>query len=437
LEASDFDLSTFQNDPQLLAFLGKAHTGPDIPLEGDSSVPSIQLPQPEGLSSPVVEEEEDEDPFSTNAGFSAVRFGKDHNLLDEKYYNGKYSLPSPPPDKPTPKLAKPKTPKPEYVSVEAVENDSTKYSKAVGMLSSPLRASTVREGDLRARYMDATHPSRAMLYKLAGTKRFWEVAALSGPIPGAGRGLSGSNTPIAAGAGAGGESPAKKRRLTWSTVNEAWRNPTPPAEESEDEEEGDGDSSMGGNDEWGDEGDFDVQMDGVELTSSPTGYYASKLDMLQQQRHESPIKLLQARFDRTWIVEHELVSASDIALPPTVSSASSLLSPYRTNAPLVPMSVPTPVSPEAQPSSSDGPARLASTVACRFAQEVGRNPLWNAVVVAMREISPVGASVKRELWQVEIDIVVDALQRAKGTVWGRSIAEITESEDGAFFVSLS
>jgi len=90
--------------------------------------------------------------------------------------------------------------------------------------------------------------------------------------------------------------------------------------------------------------------------------------------------------------------------------------------------VPTPVSPEALPSSNEGPARLANNVACRFAKEIARNPLWNAVVVAMREISSLGGRVKRDLWQVEIDIVVDALKQIPHIVWGRSIAEIAESK---------
>jgi hypothetical protein len=430
LETSDFDLSSFDN-PQLLALLGKPHVGPDIVPEGDATIASIQPPHLDGSSSPLVEEEEQG--LYATPGFGAVRFGKDHNVLDEKYYNGKYSLPSPPPDGPTPRTTRPHMPKTADVSVEAVKDDSTKYSKAVGMLSSPLRASTAREGDLRDRYMAATHPSHAMLYKLAGTKRFWEVASLVGPMPrtGLGGNSSGSVTPAVDGAvEASLESPSKKRRLTWGTINEAWRNPTPPAEDSGDDDEGDDDSSMAGDEAWGGEDDFDIHMDGVELTSPTTGYYSSKLDL----RHESPVKLLQVRFDRTWLVEHELVSPSDITLPIAPSFASSLLSPYKTNAPLVPMSVPTPVSPEAQSSSNDGPARLASHVACRFAKEVGRNPLWNAVVVAMREISPVGAKVKRELWPVEVDVVVDALQRSKGALWGKSIAEITESEEGASYL---
>ena len=407
LSTSEFDLSAFQNDPQLMSLLAKPQaTAPDIVLEGDSTIPSIQIQQLSGATPPSEDEEEEDE---TSNGFSALRFGKDHNLADEKYYNGKYSLPSPPPDHQM------KSPKPAAYATVPVKDDSTKYSKAVGLLSSPLKSSTAREGDLRARYMAATHPSRAMLYKLAGTKRFWEVALLEPVVATAG------SSPIEEAV----ESPSKKRRLTWGTTNEAWRNPTPPAEDSEDDED-DGDSSMA-DDEWND--GLDTNMDGIEPIT-PMGLYKPEVVPQHQQRHESPIRLLQSRFDRNWIVEHELVAPTDIVLPVVTSSASSLLSPYRSNAPLVPMSVPTPVSPEAQSSSNDGPMRLATNLAQRFAREAGKNPLWNSVVVAMREIGPLGPRARRDLWQVEIDVVVDALRRSKGTEWGKSIAEMVDSDEG-------
>lgn len=406
--AADFDLASFPNDPQLMSLLEKPQALPEITLDGDSAAVPVQEDQRMTGETPRAEEEEEEE---SSSGFSALRFGKDHDLADDKYFNGKYSLPSPPPERKVTKSSKP------IYAALSVKDDSTKYSKAVGLLSSPLKSSTAREGDLRARYMAATHPSRAMLYKLAGTKRFWDMAAL-GPS-------TGNNSPVEESASA---SPSKKRRLTWSSTNEAWRNPTPPAEESEDDDDEDGDSSMGGNDEWNDEAD--TPMDGVEPIS-PTGPYKSDVTQQQQQRHESPIKLLQTRFDRNWIMDHDLAAPMDISLP-TASTTSSLLSPYRSNAPLVPMSVPTPVSPEAQPSANEGPMRLATNLAQRFAREAARNPLWNAVVVAMRELGPLGSQTRRELWQAEVSVVLNALQRSKRTEWGKSIAEITESEDGKF-----
>ncbi|KIM27290.1 hypothetical protein M408DRAFT_330174, partial [Serendipita vermifera MAFF 305830] len=137
---------------------------------------------------------------------------------------------------------------------------------------------------------------------------------------------------------------------------------------------------------------------------------------------------LQSRFDRMWIAEHDLAIPTDIQLP-VLSFSSAIMSPYQSNMPIIPMSVPTTVSPEAQPSPNDGPTRLATNLAQRFAREAVRKPLWNAVVVAMREIGPLGPRTRRDLWQVEIAAVVSAMQQSSRAEWGKSISEVADTKD--------
>jgi hypothetical protein len=272
--------------------------------------------------------------------------------------------------------------------------------------------------------MAATLPSKAVLYKLAGTKRHWEV-----PLPTTPRG----NDDKAVEEGTGGgilESPAKKRRLTWNATGEEWRNPTPPMEESEDEGD-DGDSSVAGEDGWNEGMDL-IGMDAAEPAFLSGSYKADG-----SMRFEDPIKLLNAQFDTLWIIEHEYVSPTDLILPPpgpSMTSTSSMTS-RRSSVPPAPASVPTPVSPEALMGGNDNSNRLTVAVAQQFAQEMGKNVMWSTVVGAMRAFTPSSLTRKGDLLQADVNVVLDALRTTK-VEWGRSIEDFVEVNDGLYIFCL-
>lgn len=287
-----------------------------------------------------------------------------------------------------------------------------------GTPTGPWKSSTAREGDLRSRYMDATQPSSAVRYKLAGTKRRWEL-----PLPTTPRGNDDKAVEEDKEEGIS-ESPAKKRRLTWSATGEEWRNPTPPMEESDDEGD-DGDSSVAGEDGWN-EG-----MDLIGMDAADPAFLSGSYKADGSMRFEDPIKLLNAHFDTLWIMEHEYVSPTDLILPPpgpSITSASSMTS-RRSSVPPAPASVPTPVSPEALMSGNDNSNRLTAAVAQQFAQEMGKNVMWSAVVGAMRAFTPSSLARKGDLWQADVNVVLDALRKAK-LEWGRSIEDFVEVNDG-------
>jgi hypothetical protein len=425
------------------AELSSSLLGPKTPgLTLDASAIQIRLDSNSPMNLDRVGSEEiggDEVPAAASEGFLAVRFGKAIELADEKYTSGKYSLPSPPPDDHTPTSRSPiplrrmnstptiwPTPSKEGGWMTESRPSISRMNTAKPPLSrtnttaptGPWKSSTAREGDLRSRYMAATHPSSAVLYKLAGTKRHWEL-----PLPTTPRGNDDKAMDEDKEEGIS-ESPAKKRRLTWNVTGEEWRNPTPPMEESEDEGD-DGDSSVAGEDGWN-EG-----MDLIGMDAADPAFLSGSYKADGSMRFEDPIKLLNAQFDTLWIMEHEYVSPTDLILPPpgpSIASTSSMTS-RRSSVPPVPASVPTPVSPEALMGGNDNSNRLTAAVAQQFAQEMGKNVMWSAVVGAMRAFTPSSLARNGDLLQADINVVLDTLRNAK-VEWGRSIEDFVEVNDG-------
>ncbi|KAG8822784.1 hypothetical protein FRC19_005231 [Serendipita sp. 401] len=384
---SNFGIDVFGADLQSI-LLAKT---PATTVDGLPSAQSLRFPQ--ATSSPIPLLDPGEDDQIDTAGFVAVPFGKLHNVADERYVNGKYSLPSPPPEKASELHKSPTT----NIRPVKDKNLATKNDRG------PWKSSTARDGELRARYLAATQPSSAMLYKLAGTKRIWEKMQAHELDS---RTISNAMAEITL-------SPTKKRRLTWSTGDEAWRNPTPPQDGSDDGD--DGDSSMAGDDDLVDEGDA---ISTVGLTQ-PVGLRSE-----QNLPNQDPVQLLQSRFDSLWLLEHRLVSSSEISLQGNTTLTNSVFPPVSS---VVPMSVPTPVSPEAIP--GEGGPKLTIGIARHISREVVRNPMWRAVAIAFKSMSTTGSRNNRDLCRAELDILTSALRGARQFAWGKTVAEIGEIED--------
>lgn len=385
-----------------------------------SGVPNAQ-PFDEDSPMKVVDRDvdEEEDMVTNSEGFLALRFGRDIQLSDEKYRSGKYSLPSPPPEDhfsmPWSPVSRSNASWRDKVppTLTRANADRSVYANSIVHkdLASPWSTATMKEGDLKARYMAATHPSRAMLMKLAGTKRHREFLAST---------ATASSETVSS-----SESPLKKRRLTWSAGGEVWRNPTPPMEESDDDGD-DGESSISGEEDWS--GDFDT-FGGDNLDSLQTGTYKPDGSV----KFEDPVKLIQSHFDSLWLLDHEIVVPTDLVFPAVGSIVSSLsaaspITSRRSSIPPAPISVPTPVSPEALMSSDTTP-RLTVAVAQQFARELSKNLMWASVVAAMRGF----ASSSREessLCQLDVNITLQALRGASGIQWESSLEDFVEVNDG-------
>jgi mediator of RNA polymerase II transcription subunit 13 len=351
------------------------------------------------LSSPMsVDLDSDDENELEESGFGALNFGRDRGALDQKYSNGKYSLPSPPPDD--------RSRSANYTRGQQTGEEKSK--KGNGGRSEPWKSTTARDGHLRARYMEATHPSRAMLFQLAGSKRDWGSFSMSQ----AGASTEPVTDPTA--------TPAKKRRLTWSMSGETWRNPTPPMDDSEDEGD-DAESSIAGEDEWS--GDFDLGVLGID-TEAHNGQ--QKQDGLLPP--EDPTRLLQAHFDYDWILKNEVALPSDLSLPNETTPHT--VSSRRSSVPPAPVSVPTPVSPEAiSGHSNDTPAKLLPSVAQQIAKQVECNPLWNSVTTAIRVAYSSHQFNHDDVWQGEVDALSKSLHKLRWTDWDVTIADSVESED--------
>ncbi|KAG8836237.1 hypothetical protein FRC17_008973 [Serendipita sp. 399] len=365
---------------------------PATTVDGMPSAQSLRFQQ--GVNSPTPLLDTGDDDHVDTAGFVAVQFGKLHNTADDRYVNGKYSLPSPPPEAPSDPPTVP-------VSIVRPFKDKNLAPEKTG---GPWKSSTAREGDLRIRYLAATQPSSAIVskLKLAGTKRIRDKAQL---YEAESEVISDALADITL-------SPTKKRRLTWSTSDEAWRNPTPPQDEDEDGD--DGDSSIA------EDEDMVEEADAVSTTSlAQPADLRSELNLPNQD----PVKLLQCHFDSLWLLEHRCVSSSDISLPGH-STSQSLPQPVMSTGPI---SVPTPVSPEAIP--GEGGPKLTAGIARYVAREVVRNPTWRAVAIAFKNMPASGYRNSRDLCRAELDILTSALRCTGQLAWEKTIADVAEVDD--------
>lgn len=375
--------------------------GVDLPMITPSKTPgALEAPNSShsikfqlSLDSPAPFTGEKDYEVDEDAGFLAVQFSKANNIADEKYSSGKYSLPSPPPDTNDSRSPIPKS-----------TNPHARQKKTLNALDDagrPWKSSTTREGDLRARYMAATQPKQAMLAKLSGTKRPWSQN------PAVELGFETNST----------QSPLKKRRLTWGTGNEAWRHPTPPEDYLDSRD--DGDSSLDGDEFGADDGQDDPFQTGDPL--------APVLD-LKSDAHvctQDPVKLLQASFNCGWLADHNFVLSSDLILP---TSKLSIFSNAHTPSFTMPISVPTPVSPDAINSHSEPSSKLTTNIARHFAKEAGNNTLWYSTSIAMAALTLEPSNDRIAICQAETVGLAEVLKAASNLSWGKSIAEIAEAD---------
>jgi hypothetical protein len=357
-----------------------------------------------------ISKEIDEEMAESETGFLALRFGKDHHLADEKYSSGKYSLPSPPPDG-----TDSRPPLSRLPSLYKKQKEDPRQKP--NLPASPVRSSTAREGELRARYLTATSPSRAMLVKLAGVKRNWDVESV----------LEAYGSPEAHINGIpNSESPAKRRRLTWGSSNEAWRSPTPPKEQNEDDDD-DADTSLAGDEDW--EADMNTAVDDPEVNGSIDWH---KFDIFTQQ--QDPIKLLQASFNFLLIKEQELATPVDINLPDISSFNSTRLSNvFQMPAPV---SVPTPVSPEALPGGNDATVHISTRMASQVARQLCFNALWRAAVIATGTLDFAQSHSRRVVSSSELNALIRILKGTHMTRWGKTVSEVC-AEDESWFLMFS
>jgi hypothetical protein len=258
--------------------------------------------------------------------FSKVEFVNSKALdeADDKYLRGKFSLPSPPSDL---KLDA----RPHRLQSQQDREDKRKKNREI-----PWDSSLVRGGDIRARYIDATNPRLSILHALSGGA----VKSMRMPTG----------------------KPAGKL-LQWKAEAEPWSLPTPPIEtgsESSDESSGE---EIEASDTEAVSPDF--QGPGAAPTTTTTTWNIPEGS-----------KLLQARFDFSYIVKKGLAVVYDPATAHTSAAPT--------------MSVPTPVSPNTGAGGGDVHGKVSSQIAGRVATEAAENGLWAASIRAW------GSSGRRE-----------------------------------------